>query len=163
MLRVGFYIIAWFGLMLVALQVQHLDLGHGLCGEWGCGPPVAAILGMHLFWLVLILPPSVLAARCLHWPWRKIGLLTGVVSALGLVGFGAYDYFGINQNYYLEGYIWQRYLLSLVSLVDIPVLQILIAAVAFWFVGKECPCCNGLDDIHAIERADEVALPAGVE
>ena len=74
-MRIGLYLLGWFGLMFVGLQIQQLDLGHWLCGQWGCGPPVAAVLGMHVFWLAVILPPSIMASRYFQWPWPKICLL----------------------------------------------------------------------------------------
>ena len=163
MLRISLYIGAWIGLMLAVLQIQQLNLGNGLCGKWGCGPPVEAVLGMHLFWFALILPPSIFASRKLHWPWKKIGLLVSVASVLGLIGFAVYDYFSINQAYYHEGYIWQRYLLSLVSMVDVPVVQFLFAGVTFWFARTDCACCGRIAETEEIDMADESVLPVGIE
>jgi hypothetical protein len=50
---------AWGLAAYGALSLTDLpgDYGHSLCGLWGCLPPVQALAAMHLFWVVVLVPP----------------------------------------------------------------------------------------------------------
>ena len=54
-------------------------------------------------------------------------------SVLALIGFAVYDVLGINKAYYEAGYVWQRYLLSVASLVDVPIVQTLLIGIGLVF------------------------------
>ena len=153
MLRYGIFGGLWLVLMYSGLQVQKLELGHSFCGPWGCGPPTAAMLGMHLFWTAAILPPAIFLSRMVRLNWRLIGLVLAAVSLSFLVGFAVYDFLGDNRAYYERGYVWQRYSLSLASLVDVPVTQCLFTGGLLFFVGRGCPCCE------VNEQSDQEMLP----
>lgn len=134
----GIKILFWCGLMWGALQVQKLEIGHALCGAWGCGPPLEALLAMHLFWLSFLVPPVVLVLR--HWKFsnksmKLAGWLTIAIAVAGLVAFLFYDW-SIHHTYYEAGYWWQRYALSLASLVEVPILQTLLLGIATVATGK---------------------------
>lgn len=124
--------------MLGALQVERIPLGHSLCGAWGCGPPSEALLAMHLFWLSAIMPPALLAIGYLNrtpkfWFWSGLVLL-GITSA-GLIGLLVND-LSTNKFYYEAGYGWQRYGLSLLSLVEVPILQTMLVGLTFVVTGR---------------------------
>ena len=36
-------------------QVESLNV-HAICGTWGCGPPLSALISWHGFWLLLVAP-----------------------------------------------------------------------------------------------------------
>ncbi len=165
MLRYIVFTLGWFGLIWASLQINRFELGHTFCGKWGCGPPTEAILGMHFLWFAVLLPPSLLACRIVNLPWQIIGKFLCLASALGLIGFGFIDYFGINRGFYNAGYVWQRYLLSLASLVDIPIVQVFVMGGVFTFFGKGCPCCQSKSDSTQIplNLEDETYLPVGSE
>src|SRR5271170_2895543 len=82
---------AWAVCLRWALLLEKLPAAtfgeHGVCGPWGCGPPVPVLLACHGFWLFLLGPPAVLAASYLpsKLVWR-LGI--GFVSA-GLCGLAA--------------------------------------------------------------------------
>src|SRR6056297_585256 len=50
----------WGVLLWGTLQMTHVSLplpwDHGICGPWGCGPPMEALLACHFFWAVLFFP-----------------------------------------------------------------------------------------------------------
>lgn len=142
MIRLGTAILVWFGLMFASLQTEQLNLGHDFCGPWGCGPPTEAILGIHLFWIAFVFPPVIYFAFAIAMPWRTIGLMMVGSAILGMIGFGIYDYLGTNGSFYDAGFVWQRYLLSLASLADVPLVQVMLAGIFLTFVGNKCPCCD---------------------
>ena len=113
-----------------ALQLNQLQLGHTICGPWGCGPPTSALLAMHSFWLVTGLALAA-AARVAFpaWDWRRIGW--GLVAcSLGLaLIIGVEDFLTWRPDAWNpEGrYLWQRFLFRLATLHDFPVTQVAIA------------------------------------
>ena len=164
MLHYSVLILGWFGLMLGALQLQNIDMGHSFCGAWGCGPPTNALLGMHLFWFACLAPPFWLACTKLKVAWSVVGKVIVGLAILALIGFGFYDYFGQNQSYYQAGYVWQRYCLSLVSLSDVPIVQMLTIGAGMWAFGKGCTCCQpGEFMTHDINTNAEAVVAAGNE
>ena len=79
------------------------------------------------------------------------------MSILALAGFGVYDYLGINQGYYQAGYVWQRYLLSVASLVDVPMVQTLVISVGLMFSSKsDVANTTAVNDI-----SEKDVVPAG--
>ena len=142
MIRVIVCVVGWFALMFASLQIQHIDIGHALCGKWGCGPPASALFSVHLFWFSLLLPPAMLLMKKWKLNWQLIGVAMVALTLLVLVVFAAADFLGANRSYYLAGYWWQRYLLSLASWINVPVVQLgTIGGIMIRF--GRCPCCAG--------------------
>lgn len=54
---------AWAAAGYGALAISWApgNWGHWICGPWGCGPPLQALLGCHLAWLVGLTPVAWLA------------------------------------------------------------------------------------------------------
>lgn len=131
---------AWAAGLWGALQLQRLPtsvLGeHVLCGPWGCGPPVPALLACHGFWMVLLGPPAVLAALRLPSRWvGLLGMLLVLIGAAGLLGVAAYEaatwFRGASE--WQRQYAAQRYFYALVMLVDFPILEVLIVGSGLWW------------------------------
>jgi len=119
------------GLMLV-LQVHQLPVGnsHAICGPWGCGPPLPALISYHGFWLVLLSLPTALICRFL--PTRPLLLVGGTAVLAGLLGIAGVIYW--EATHWLpqvqaiqKEYFRQRCLFSVAMLVDVPMVQILLA------------------------------------
>ena len=57
-LKFCFGMTLWSGLLFGSLSVANLpgDWGHGICGPWGCGPPMQALVACHFAWLVVLAP-----------------------------------------------------------------------------------------------------------
>jgi len=131
---------AWAGGLFGVLSLQYLPdhcLGeHGVCGPWGCGAPLPALMACHGFWLVLFAPATVYAARRLK-PQTVWRLGAGLVSfaGLGLVGIAVWQaltwWAQVDKS--LHAYVVQRYLFVLATLVDVPVLETLLAGVTLWW------------------------------
>lgn len=108
---------------------------HGLCGPWGCAPPVSALITWHGFWLVLVAPLMVLIA--LSWSpevLRRVGLVLALFGILGVAGIGVRE--AVNSLRSLgEGeptYFVRRFLFSIVTLVDVPLITITLAGFVAW-------------------------------
>src|SRR5262245_30063099 len=86
LLWVGAWGLAVYGVLVFG--TLPLDLGeHDLCGPWGCLPPIQALISLHAFWVLVLLPATwgglvFLYPRVLWW----VGV---VVTGLGLVGLVA--------------------------------------------------------------------------
>jgi hypothetical protein len=132
----------WVAVLLGVLSLQYLPdrfFGeHSVCGPWGCGAPPPALLACHGFWLVFFAPATVYAARRLAAisVWR---LGAGLVSlaGLGLVAIAVWQAATWWQNVdpSLHRYAVERYLFVLATLVDVPVLETLLAGTTLWCVG----------------------------
>jgi hypothetical protein len=138
LLKTGGWAVALFGV----LSLQHLPdrfFGeHTVCGPWGCGAPLPALLACHGFWLVLFAPATVYAARQLkpQTVWRQgAGLVS--LAGLGLVAVAVWQAVAwwphVDKS--LHGYALQRYLFVLATLVDVPILESLVAGVTLWWAG----------------------------
>jgi hypothetical protein len=133
--RVLVFVAVWFGAMFLALRVEKIEMGHAICGAWGCGPPASALLAMHLFWLAAFLPPLIFAMATYRLPWRPIGWLLVICSAAALLGLGVWDYINF-KNVYEQGFVWQRYLFYLATLVSVPVVQTLLLGIVAAMFGR---------------------------
>lgn len=116
----------WGGAILGVLQLRHLpiDGSHNLCGPWGCGPPLPALLAYQGFWLVLLGFPALAASRL--WSPVKLRRLGLVLLGLGLAGFvaiGVWDALFWWPTASPEGraLVVQRYLFSVATQIAMPV------------------------------------------
>lgn len=133
---------AWAAGLLGVLSLQYLPdrfFGeHTVCGPWGCGAPLPALLACHGFWLVLFTPMTILAARCKspRTVWR-IGATLVALAGVGLVGVGVWQgltwWPAVDKS--LHRFAPQRYLFALATTVDVPVLEALLAGVTLWWAG----------------------------
>ena len=118
--------VASWGIALFAtLQLQFLPssvLGScSVCGPWGCGPPLSVLLACHAFWMVLIAPPSLIAARRLR-PQTAcaLGLALASAAILGLIVVGVWEdaTWWPQASEWGRRYVVHRYLFAVVTLTD---------------------------------------------
>ncbi len=131
-----FWLIVWATALYGALSVSNLagDWGHSVCGPWGCGPPTQALVGCHLAWLVILAPlalsvgpmGNISAGNRL-----RIGQALIYVGLLLLSGIVAYQTLAWwpNVSEWQQRFFWQRLGFVIVTTVDVPMLQILVAGV----------------------------------
>ena len=125
----------WIAVLFGTLEFHRWSgsLGRVICGPWGCGPPVAALLGYHAFWIVLLVPVCVLLGANI-WPSQAIRLggvliLVGVTGLVAIVVADGVDYWQSVGG----GYLIQRAGFCVATCVDVPLAQI---AGAGWIVRR---------------------------
>ncbi|MEX2139447.1 MAG: hypothetical protein WD894_09310 [Pirellulales bacterium] len=127
----------WGSALYGALNLSqlHASWEHAMCGPWGCGPPTQAVVAMHTFWFVLILPVAgVLSCRLSPPVLRRLGMmLTGfsVCVLVGILSWQAYAWWSPGSNG-LRPHFIERVLFSVATLIDVPVVQTLFAGMVFW-------------------------------
>jgi hypothetical protein len=146
----------WWTLLLQKLPTSAFG-EHTVCGAWGCGPPLPVLLACHVFWMVLLTPPAfVTALRLPAHRVRFFGTLLVVLGLSGLVAVGVWE----AATWLREASEWQRrffvqrYLFSIVTLTDFPILEILIVGAGLWLAeGRRSrsaiPTSSGEDEMTA--------------
>lgn len=135
-------LVAW-GLALTAtLSVANWrgDWGHGVCGPWGCGPPLQALVACHSAWIVVLFPPTLLLRRRLSPGVRwKTGWIVLAIGIVGIIALGLSEslswlsHADVSQRRYLP----QRIGFQLVTLVDVPLMQLVAVGVALLVSGRQ--------------------------
>lgn len=119
-----FGLISWFGAIFGCLQLHRLDLGHSICGPWGCGPPTSALLGWHCLWFVLLIPVGMTFTRISPaWGWRKFGMGLLAAASVTALAIGIHDYFSWQPDLFKPAHVIQRFFFKLAILIDVPVIQ----------------------------------------
>jgi hypothetical protein len=118
------------------LQMDRLpgQWGH-VCGPWGCGPSIKALTIWHVFWATLLVPPVWTAIRYLPTGWlRRLGLACTMIGLTALLALAAMetvrnwpDSSNIDPWFFAA-----RFLFSVVTLVDVPVIQVTFAGLICW-------------------------------
>ncbi len=123
---------------------------HSLCGIWGCGPPTNVLVGWHLFWCMVFIPMFLgglrkLGGTCLLHLGQGL-LATGLLTILGILGVDLVTWWP-DANHLQRSYVVRRMLFSMVTTVEIPVLQVVLAShlyiVASRFKKSGDNCSNG--------------------
>ena len=124
----------WAAALYGTLNIHTLPASwaHSICGPWGCGPPTEALVACHGFWCVLGLPIAAIAAATLparHLP-RLAGVLLGL-GALGVVAVGIWEAVNWLPDVaaHQRGYFPQRWMFSIATRVDFPIVETLLAGV----------------------------------
>ena len=136
-----------------SLRIHELDLhlGHSICGPWGCGPPVEALLGYHAFWLVLIVPVAIALGAYFSQPSRrKLGLAflaVGLVTIAFVAGGDTFRYWKSSGS---AQYLTQRFFFAMVTKIDVPMLQVFtVGALMTWFCRSK-PSDSGEGEVTEI-------------
>ncbi len=111
---------------VLKLNGLKLPLDHVVCGPWGCGPPAGALLACHGAWIVLLAPMTWFSisqtTSCYLRFWGLLLVSLGVVSILGVGLYEALVWLPQASDWMRE-YYWRRWLFSVVTLTDYPILQ----------------------------------------
>ncbi len=116
----------WALALFGTLQVYRWQglLGHAICGPWGCGPPVSALIGYHSFWLLLlVLPAWWLQLQLSSATLQRLGTGLTLVAAVGIVLLLAVDSWQFWSRASMRVYIVQRCLFRLATFIDFPLVQ----------------------------------------
>jgi hypothetical protein len=165
LLKTGAWTAALFGVLSLQYLPDRFFGEHTVCGPWGCGAPLPALLACHGFWLVLVAPATVYAARRLA-PISVWRLGAGLVALAG-IGFVAIAVWQAatwwqSVDPSLHRYAVQRYLFVLATLTDVPILETLVAGVTLWWAGilRSDSVVPPQADCQPAGAADEGSLPA---
>ena len=125
----------WGAALAGVLRISRMSVAadNGICGPWGCGPPLNALIACHGFWIVLLLPPTVMLlrrgpARTVH----AVGLVSTSIgiATLSVIAIWEWTHWYAIASDWQRGYLVQRYLFSIVTLVDVPVIEITLLGLA---------------------------------
>lgn len=117
----------WSAALFGTLQVHQSEglFGHAICGPWGCGPPVSALVGYHTFWCLLILPVALILRRqCCGVTVRNLGAGLILVSVSGIIALLLYE--GLN-NSAAEKYFVRWCSFRVATFIDFPLVQLGLA------------------------------------
>ena len=120
-------LVFWTAALYGTLQIHHVSdyFGHAICGAWGCGPPVAALAGYHLFWIVLLLPLAEFARRRLPASTsHRVGQALLLIAGLGIVLLVLLDGIEYFRQVQEERYIWQRAFFRVATFVELPLVPL---------------------------------------
>ena len=134
-------LVGWAGALYAVLSLSSIsgNWGHTICGPWGCGPPLQALLGCHGFWVLLLTPPAIMAIR--RWSGRTLqqaGIALGIVAVLGLVGIVVWDsvtWLPKASDWHRQ-YLIERCLFVVATLVDVPLVPLSLIGIAFGIAGS---------------------------
>jgi len=131
-------------LPLAAVRRSSIDT-HSICGPWGCGPPVSALLSVHLGWAAILLPPVFYLPRRLGAYASHSRKLGGVLLAVAITGILAMVAWQLATWYpasdpSVRPYFWNRCGFVIVTAVDWPLAQLTIAGAWLLLTG---PAVNG--------------------
>ncbi len=131
------FLAVWLAALLGVLRCGPYlgDLGHSVCGPWGCGPPTEALIVFHGFWLVLLGGAALLAVA--FW---KPSTLSVVGASLFFLGFGVAIAIAGWELEHLTArtrpLAFQRIGFVFVTMVDVPLFQTTLVGALFWLAGR---------------------------
>jgi peroxiredoxin len=103
---------------------------HSICGPWGCGPTISALLAAHGFWLITLVPLAYWARSTLSASHAIVlGRILSGLSAGGIASVAAWEltHWPTTDHPGLRAYAVQHGLFALATLVEVPLTQGMIA------------------------------------
>ena len=164
----------WGTACLGVLRLQDLtyEFGHGICGPWGCGPPMQALLACHGFWTVNLAALLWVNHEWLPLRWER--RLANLALLIAVAGFAAVAghlmlFWYPHAAETVRAYVVQRYLFSIATLVDAPLVQLSMFGIAGTLLARkraarECDLrrvCSSIGESPATAetaREDSVAV-----
>jgi hypothetical protein len=116
----------------LVLQLHDLSFAgkHSICGPWGCGPTIPALLAAHGFWLITLVPLAYWARSTLAGSMRIVlGRILLGLSTGGIVSYLIWElaHWPLTEHAGLGKYTVQRCLFAMATLVEVPLIQGVIA------------------------------------
>lgn len=174
--RIAIGLIIWGACLVGALSIWAWpgDLGHGICGPWGCGPPLQALIACHLAWFVALVPPAMLLTSSRHTSGRLLtvsGLVLVMLSATGFLAVLAHQslVWWPQATQWQQPYFWQRYGFTIVTTIDFPLAQVVVIGVALTCIGCQrsrrsaTGTPQGSAESQLVDHVSDVNLGAGTQ
>lgn len=135
----GLLLSLWCGCLYSVLRVTEIpgNWGHWICGPWGCGPRLQALVACHGFWLVLLVPAAMILNEAL--PSRQLRLIGTLVAGLGAAGIllvaliQGCTWLPVTPRPY---YFGQRVLFSVATTVEFPMVQFVCIGLLLRYLAK---------------------------
>ncbi len=135
----GLLLSLWCGCLYSVLRVTEIpgNWGHWICGPWGCGPRLQALVACHGFWLVLLFPAAIIFSAAL--PSRHVRLIGTLVAGLGTAAIllvaviQGCTWLPVTLHPY---YFGQRVLFSVATMVELPMVQFVFIGLLLRYLAK---------------------------
>jgi len=138
-MRRTLWLALWAGALVGSLQLHRFEasFGHAICGPWGCGPPLMALIGYHAFWILLIVPLAISASLFLATDQAiRIGKLFAIAGFGSLAWVVVTDVISFCQAARGYDYLLQRGLFRLVTFVEVPLGAFGLVGIVLWQMGR---------------------------
>jgi len=119
------------------------DWGHSICGAWGCGPPLQALLACHCSWLVVFVPVALLLTRkvSIHTAIRGASVILAIILLITTtIAIHEYLTWKLQVSPWQQQYYWHRVGFVILTTIEVPLLELagLATGVLLWamIVGK---------------------------
>lgn len=162
------WLIVWGLVLTGTLSMANLpgDWGHSVCGAWGCGPPLQALVACHVAWLVLLFPPVIIARRFVATKTlRRAAASVLLIAVAGLLAVAANQYLTWldHVSQWQRQFYWQRVGFVILTTVELPILELagLATLILLWSLGSRHPGRNHYLGVATIP--DEAGATAGTE
>ncbi len=135
LLRCCIRLIIWGLTLTGTLSIANLpgDWGHSVCGAWGCGPPLQALVACHLSWLVVIIPIAMALRRfCSASLLRRMAAGALVLAVTGILGIILHEYLTwfAQASEWQRPFFWHRVGFVILTTVELPIIEIAALACA---------------------------------
>lgn len=160
-------LVAWAATLVTTLSIANAPghWGHGICGPWGCGPPLQALVACHAAWIVVLLPPTLLMRRKLSPGVRwKTGWIVLGFGMAGLIALGLSESLSwlSHADEWQRRYLPQRIGFVLLTLVDLPLLQLVAIGVSLLARGRgrQTTDESSFTSLASLEQSADPSSPA---
>jgi peroxiredoxin len=116
--------------LVLRLHDAPIAQGHSICGPWGCGPTIPALVAAHGFWLLVLIPAAlwvgsrIASGRAIVLGWACIGLGIGGIATIAVREWMSWPSASAPG---LRAYTIQRLLFAVATLVEIPLVPTILA------------------------------------
>ena len=98
-----------------------------MCGVWGCGPPLQALVACHVAWLVVLIPPALIARRFVATKTLKrtsVSTLLFAVTGSLVIATNQYLTWLAYASEWQRQFYWQRVGFVILTTVELPILEL---------------------------------------
>ncbi len=140
--RNGLMVFSWAAALLAVLSIANLpgSWGHAVCGVWGCGPPLQALVSCHAAWLLVLGPLVEMVTRSaprpsdLRFQMGKVLLAVGAILVVVVAVHQRISWWPTVSEFHQQ-YFWNRCGFVIITSVDVPITPILILGAIFLWWG----------------------------